>query len=104
MPSYNAMSDNIYNYDENGEPYTDNYQDGCYQVRYSWLLSNKKKWAETERDILSWLIFEQFLSLDLLIRLSVSISRVFCLNFACYVAETQTEKHKEIAHKFIWHY
>ena len=32
MPSYNAMSDNIYNYDENGEPYTDNYQDGCYQV------------------------------------------------------------------------
>ena len=26
------MSDNIYNYDENGEPYTDNYQDGCYQV------------------------------------------------------------------------
>ena len=103
MPSYNAMSDNIYNYDENGEPYTDNYQDGCYQVRYSWLLSNKKKWAETERNISSWLIFEQFLSLDLLLRLSVSISRVFCFNFTYYVAEKQTEKRKEIAHKFVWH-
>ena len=64
MPSYNAMSDNIYNYDENGEPLPDNYKEGDYQVGHLrfWLLDRHKmggngnKWVKEPEIVLKFYV------------------------------------------------
>ena len=49
MPSSNAMSDNIYNYDQDGgEPFPDNYDEGWYQDESeNWL--NQFDWKQVSR-------------------------------------------------------
>ena len=51
MPSSNAMSDNIYNYDQDGgEPFPDNYDEGWYQDESeNWL--NQFDWKQVSRRV-----------------------------------------------------